>query len=226
MKRAKHGYLIVLKPNVFGERFGKRAVSAYRAYAGEGMWRAFAAFALENYRGTGRFPLEAGSRHVVELFEAAGGDVQGNKAARARFDEIIDWSEEDPDNNLFERLADAREVFGLLECPPQWEIIEVRRHDFAVGPATLGFDVACWSGHYSFIADTLVAPEWHPPAPGDCAEVAQEFSSLNQHLLFPRPEDAARFLAYYKSKSWAETEGREGDFCLIQVDQVPESPSD
>ena len=176
--------------------------------------------------GTGREPLEAQPPWFVELMEQDEGmDIQGNKAARGRFDEILDKSEDDYDNNLIERLVDAREIFRLLECPPQWEIIEVRRDDFAVGPATLGFDIGSWSGAYSIIADTIVTPSWHPPPTEDYAEVARQFSSLNQHLLFPRPEDAARFRAYYRSKSWAERPSV-GEFCIIQVDQVPESRSD
>ncbi|MCU0913800.1 MAG: hypothetical protein MUC88_04450 [Planctomycetes bacterium] len=163
---------------------------------------------------------------MVELFELAGCDFQGEKPARARFDEIIDKSDDDYDNNLIERLADARDIFGRLENPTHWEIIEVRRDDFHIGPATLGFDIGCWSGAYSIVADTILIPQWHPPAREDYAEVVRELSSLNEHLLFSRPEDAERYLAYYRSKSWAEKDVREGAFCLIQVDAVAQTESE
>lgn len=221
MTNAKHGYLIVLKPEIFLKRY--RASGLFAKYGDriQEMWRAFAAFPPENYRGTGRDCLEALPARMIELFESAGDDDQGNKEAREHFYEILDKSEEDYDNNLIERITDAREIFGLLECPDQWEIIEVRREDFAAGPATLGFDLGPWSGAYSLIADTIVDFAWHPAPARDYAEVARQLVSLNENLLFPRPQDAARFLAYHRSKSWAEKEGREGEFCIIQVDQVP-----
>lgn len=221
MMNAKHGYLIVLKPEIFLKRYRESGLFAKYGDRIKEKWRAFAAFPSKNYRGTGRDCLEALPARMIELFEAAGDDNQGNKEAREHFYEILDRSEDDYDNNLIERLPDAREIFSLLECPDQWEIIEVRREDFAVGPATLGFDVGPWSGVYSLIADTIVVFAWHPPPASDYAEVARQLASLNQYLLFPQPEDAARFLAYYRSKSWAEKEGHEGEFCIIQVDQVP-----
>jgi hypothetical protein len=231
MRNAKHGYLIVWKPEVRLKHYNPSLVSVEHANEIENevkeMRRAFAAFPPENYRGTGRYPLEAAPAWFVEVMKQDEGmDIQGNKEARGRFDEILDKSEDDYDNCLIECLADAREIFGLLECPQQWEIIEVRRDDFAVGPTTLGFDVGSWSGAYSILADTIVTPEWHPPPPEDYAEVARQLSSLNQHLLFPRPEDAARFRTYYRSKSWAEGQGREDPFCIIQVDHVAEDRSD
>jgi len=220
MRTAKHGYLIVLKPEVFsaGE---EKALATFAEYADKirEMQHAFASFVPANYRGTAREPLEAAPSDVVELFELDGCDFQGEKPARARFDEIIDKSD-DYDNNLIERLADARDIFGWLENADRWEIIEVRRDGFDVGPTTLGFDIGCWSGAYSIIADTILIPQWHPPAREDYAEVVRELSSLNEHLLFSRPEDAERYLAYYRSKSWAEKEGREGAFCIIQVDAI------
>ncbi|MGE5294175.1 MAG: hypothetical protein ACM3VT_05050 [Solirubrobacterales bacterium] len=112
-------------------------------------------------------------------------------------------------------------IHGLLDQLSSWEIIHVQRDEFLVSDATLGFDIGYWSGdHFSLIADTIVTPMWHPPAPEDWGELLGQLSRLNEHLLFARPEDAAAFRAWYISRPWAETEG---EFCIIQVDQV--SPS-
>ena len=226
MTNAKHGYLIVLKPEILLKRYMESRLFSEHGNRIKEMWRAFAAFPPEDYRGTARDCLEGLPARMIELFESAGDDNQGNKEARERLYEILDKSDEDYDSNLIKRLTDAREIFSLLEGPQQWEIIEVRREDFAVSTATLGFDVGPWSGVYSLIADTIVDFAWHPPPASDYAEVARQLASLNQHLLFPQPEDAARFLAYYRSKSWAEKEGRKEEFCIIQVDQVEENQSD
>ena len=81
----------------------------------------------------------------------------------------------------------------------------------------LGYDVMWYWGHYmSIISDTLVRPFWHPPDPSDLSELAAHARSLNEHVLFPAPEEAERFIAYYRTRPWAEAESPAG-FCVVQV---------
>ena len=46
---------------------------------------------------------------------------------------------------------------------------------------------------------------------------AAALTSLNESLLFDSPADASDFKIFYTSKSWAETEGYEGEFCVTRV---------
>ena len=193
------GYLIVKKPLVSLNRYESSCVAARNRDFLEQIRSAFACFPPEKYRGIARFPLDGCSwddPSEVEALEESGVDMRSN----------------------------ALDIHGLLDQPDSWEIIQVRRDEFQTGPATLGFDIGYWDGdHFSLIADTIVTPMWHPPIPEDFAELIHQLSGLNQHLLFSQPQDAEEFRAYYKSKTWAETEDEEGNFCVIQVDLVPPS---
>ena len=230
MKIVKNAYLIVMKPEVLLERYERSWILQNNAEVVKQMRRAFTCFPPGNYRGISRSPLEGDSWAdpvVVEAFESTGIDMHSDKEARTRLFEVLDRSEDDYDIHLIDRLVDAREIFRLLDHPEDREIIEIRRDNFEIGPATLGFDIGYWGcDHFSLIADSIVIPQWHPPVPEDYVEVARQFSALNQHLLFSRPDEAERFRTYYKSCPWAETEFDEGEFCIIQVDQVAERESD
>lgn len=222
------GYLIVMKPLVNFNRYERSCFSARNREFLDEMRSAFACFPPEKYRGIARFPLDGCSwddPSLVKAFEDSGIDMISNRAARARLDESLDKSDDlESDIFLVPHMEDALDIHGLLDQPESWEIIQVRRDEFQTGPTTLGFDIGYWGGdHFSLIADTIVTPMWHPPIPEDFAELIGQFSNLNQHLLFTRAEDAEGFRAYYKSKTWAETECGESDFCIIQVDLVPPS---
>jgi hypothetical protein len=224
------GYLIVKKPLVSLKRYESSCVAARNRDFLEQMRSAFARFPPEKYRGIARFPLDGCSWDdpaAVKALEDSGVDMRSNRNARARLDESLDKSDDLDDICLVPHIEDALHIHGLLDQPDSWEIIQIRRDEFQTGPTTLGFDIGYWGGdHFSIIADTIVTPMWHPPIPEDFAELIRQFSGLNQHLLFSRPQDAEEFRAYYRSKTWAETECGESDFfCIIQVDLVPPSPT-
>jgi hypothetical protein len=138
--------------------------------------------------------------------------------------EILGEPDEDVDSQIDEDLLpsveDAQNVLSLVDNPIQWEIIHVTKADDIPASNTLGYDIGYWGGdHFSLIADSIIAPHWHPPALDDLDELAQKLSCLNESLLFRSGEDARRFREYYKSKLWAATEVGE-EFCIICVDIV------
>jgi hypothetical protein len=148
--------------------------------------------------------------------------------ARYRFREIIGKPEDEYsplseiDYDLLGNLADAKDLHSLVDDPKEWEIIHVFRGESQISKGTLGFDIGYWgSNHFSLIGDTIVTPFFHSPPPEDFHELASSFSRLNEHLLFKSTEDAETFRRYYKSKSWAEEEFMEGEFCIIRIDEVP-----
>jgi hypothetical protein len=148
-----------------------------------------------------------------------------NKAARIKFREILGEGEQedaiDYDDCLLERLEHAQEVFSLLKDKQEWEIVHLMRGTIEQTERSFGFDIGYWGGdHFSVICDCVVMPTWHPPDPRDFDELAKALERLNNHLLFRSVADAEIFKAWYISRSWAESETYEGQFCLIRVDQV------
>ncbi|HPD45596.1 MAG TPA: hypothetical protein P5279_04825 [Anaerohalosphaeraceae bacterium] len=172
-----------------------------------------------------RAPLEAYfsfSEAEIAACRRRGFDPEADKAARMRLLEIVpETTPECCDDSFIDTHENAVEVYRLLDRSERWEIIRVRREVFAPGADTLGFDVGYWnSDHTSLIADSAVTPMWHPPAPEDWAETAEKLAGLNERLLFDGPAAAAEFLAWYRTKEWAETEGFEMEFGVVQVDAV------
>jgi len=219
------GYMIVLKSDILLERYAGEWAPQHNPEPLRALRGAFNQFDITSYRGVSREPLLAYpslEQKVLNLFEATGIDMKTDAEARRHFRVILgDLSEdENPeiDEYLISSLSDAREVLGLTDEPSRWEIIHVARGNAEPGSSFLGYDVGYWGGdHFSLIADTIVVPRWHPPVPDDFAEVAQALSCLNANLLFGSSADAAGFKAFYNSKPWAETEDREGEFCIIRV---------
>ena len=147
--------------------------------------------------------------------------------ARYRFREIIGKPEDEYsplseiDYDLLENLADAKDLHSLVDDPKKWEIIHVFQGEFQCSEDTLGFDIGYWgSNHFSLIGDTIVTPLFHNPPLEGLHDLASSFSRLNEHLLFRSTGDAETFRRYYKSKSWAEEEFAEGEFCIIRVDEA------
>jgi hypothetical protein len=218
------GYMIVLKSDILLERYAGEWAPQHNPEPLRALRSAFSQFDIAGYRGVSRKRLLAYpslEQKVLNLFEATGIDMKTDAEARRQFRVILgDLSEdENPeiDEYLISSLSDAREVLGLTDEPSRWEIIHVARGNAEPGSSFLGYDVGYWGGDFSLIADTIVVPRWHPPIPDDFAEVAQALSGLNVNLLFGSSADAAGFKAFYKSKLWAETEDREGEFCIIRV---------
>jgi hypothetical protein len=199
---------------------------------------AFAAFDPKRYRGIFReclFPYPSLNSKEIEEFQAncIWPNPLGKADARARyrFREIIGKpvDEYDPSSgksyDVLDNLADAKELYFLLDDPRRWEIIHVSRADSLDTENTLGYDIGHWNSlHFSLIGDTIVTPFWfhtfHTPPREDYVELTQEFSKLNEHLLFASINDAESFRSYYKSKSWAEEECIGDEFDIIRVDIV------
>ncbi len=109
----------------------------------------------------------------------------------------------------------AREVYSALAAPERYEIVELckapdRPRDL------LGFDIGYWGGgNYSILCDTAIWPEWHPAPPDSIAALSEAMGQLNRNALFPNPEQAERFLEWYRQQPWAESEPSE--FSIIAV---------
>ena len=222
------GFLIVLQPAVSLALYAASDMARRSAQALQELREALADFPPERYRGISRHPLMAYpslDSGIIRAFEETGCDMKSDATARRVFCEILGELDEDADaqidEDLLPTLADARSVLSLVDTPRRWEIIRVSRGEDADVPTLLGFDIGYWGGdHFSLIADTIVAPCWHPPALDDLAELRQALVGLNENLLFRSRDEAERFREYYKSKPWAETEDSVGEFCIIRVDGV------
>lgn len=213
MKRQR--YLIVLKQTVNIERFEHSDFVRGNQDLYLKLRQSFSRFDHKRYRGISREPLDG----YLSADEGKPDGVKVNRDARSRLSEIVSQTTpEYYDDCFIETIEDAESIYKMLDDQINWEIIGIRRDTFLNNPGTLGFDVGYWGGdHFSLIADTIVTPQWHPPDFEDSAELASQLSGLNEHLLFPTASAAAEFKAYYKSKSWAETEDKEGEFCIVQV---------
>jgi len=219
------GYLTVLKPELVIQQFEQRDnVKDYPEYYKK-LRNAFRSFDPLKYRGISRYPLEAYpslDQNELDYYAREGVDLYSDKNARMKLLEIVPETTPDfYDVSFIENCTDALEIFKLLDEPQKWEIIQVRRDTFEEIKHTLGFDIGYWSSdHFSLIADTIVIPMWHVPDEKDYAELEARLRHLNKNLLFKTPKQATDFKIYYKSKEWAETEDIEGEFCVIQVDEV------
>jgi len=225
------GYLIVMKPEPLIDRYEKMEhIMKYEKYY-KTFRVAFSGFNARNYRGVSRdrllSPIPFTERDEFEAFYLH--ERVENRAAITRWWELLINkvenedinSDEDDDGDLLPSIESALELYRLLDIPDQYEIIKVKRQDFEINSNTLGFDIGYWGGdHFSLIADTLVTPMFHPAPEEDYQELCQRLSALNPNILFNNPEDASEFRNWYKSKDWAETEDREDEFCIIQVDRT------
>jgi len=244
------GYMIVLKPEALIKMYDQHLVAqlassylrehheAFASYLYK-LRETFVAFDPKRYRGICReslFAYPSLDQKEIEEFQAKSnwfGVTFGEADARARyrFREIIGkpLDEYDPyplsgkSYDVLDNLADAKELYFLLDDPKRWEIIHVSLEGSLNSENTLGYDIGYWGeDHFSLIADTIVIPCWHPPPPEDFEEFVRVLHKLNEHLLFTCSNEAEDFLSYYRSKSWAEKEYGGGDeFYIIKVDKVP-----
>jgi hypothetical protein len=225
------GYLIVMKPGPLIDWYEKWGQFIKYEKEHKTFRTAFSGFNVRSYRGLWRHcligPIPFKERDELEAFYLH--ERVENRAAITTWWELLINkvenedinSDEDDDGDLLPSIELALEVYRLLDIPEQYEIIMVKRQDFETNPNTLGFDIGYWGGdHFSLIADTLVTPMFHPAPEEDYQELRQRLSALNPNILFDNPEDASEFRNWYKSKDWAETEDREDEFCIIQVDRT------
>ena len=175
------------------------------------------------YRGIGRFwlqPFPSLAPAIIEAFADTGVDMSTEAIARRRFRELLGETQFSPDfdDDLMKTETQAREIFSLLDDASRFELLLLRRGEFDPSARLLGYDIGYWGGdHYSLISDSFVAPSWHPPQPDAFQALAEQLRCLNHSLLFPSPEAARSFRSWYRTQDWAETEGHEDEFEIIQV---------
>lgn len=224
----KEGYRLVLKPEIALREFevGDWIIKYQKEY--RELRKAFARFDPKKYRGISRYSVEAYpsmDERAIQAFSSTGLDMDSNRKARIEMYKMLKdefGSNKKYSIDLLKTKESASAVFKLLDIPENYEIICTRRIDFIENTRILGFDIGYWGGdRFSLIADTIIMPTWHIPDEEDYVELAEKLSILNENLLFKAPGEAEYFRNYYKSKSWAETEGYEGQFCIIQVELVP-----
>jgi hypothetical protein len=117
-------------------------------------------------------------------------------------------------------LAQAEQLLRLVDRPEEYEVVRLSDHDVDDVPI-LGFDVGYWGGgNYSILCDSVIWPMWHSPVPEAFNHLVQHLACLNAHMLFPDHTSADRFLSFYVTQPWAETEDEPGEFSVIRIETV------
>lgn len=148
----------------------------------------------ENYRGIGRYALNADYDHKDPGWqwskERSGVDERLGTLA---LEEALGlekgvWREDDwlidgpwllPDMNA------ALHVRSFIEDMAAFELVEVARYPFRTARPSLGFDVGWWgSGNFSIVCDAVVWPLWHPPPAAAIPILVEGLSKLNEAVLF------------------------------------------
>lgn len=179
----------------------------------------------ENYRGIGRYPLNADYNYndpgwqwerertglAEELGVLAVEEALGMKPGVWPEDEwLIDkpW--------LLPDLPGAMHVRSFLEDAAAFDLIEVALYPFRTSRPSIGFDVGWWgSSNFSIICDAVVWPIWHPPPAEAVPALVDALSDLNDAVLFADPRAAERYREVYRTQAWAEDEPP--PFDLIEV---------
>ena len=234
------GFLIVEKQEiVYAKYLNFILPPAGRAYIQE-LRQTFPSINPLAYRGVYREPLEDGTEEDVDLLTDPAQVLPGRgwdastRQARLKMAEVLadkkeslEWNDYLDDEITFLRIEDARRIYDLLGNPNDHEIIMVRRHEYTLTPATLGFDIGYWGGdHYSIICDTFIRPQWHSSPEEEFHNLAPFASKLNRNVLFDDFEGAQEFLTYYRTTNWGEPDDRfdpeqgTSDYTIIQVDGV------
>ena len=224
--KQQEGYGIFWKPEKLVDWY-LHSLSRRPSPAIDRMLEVFPAEERAAYRGVFRrpiMPLSADGPFSDDMYR----NPTGMKAARMLFRDFLDVGRseqnEDHDKDLLDSIAEAQQVFALLDRESEFEICRLRREPFDVNGQTLGFDVGYWGGdHFSLIADSYVIPSWRPPPPHEAPEVAARLADLNSHLLFATGDEAAQYRDFYRRRGWGERERYPGEFEIIQIDFVPPS---
>lgn len=227
------GFLVVRTPLAWHAEFERHAQHMEFEHGwGEG-WAALRKDLREalphvnpvQYRGTDRTPMERWFESLDALLgknEIDERNLEAQRLIRSRLgpDPTTTWNVHFFDADVLPDADLAVEVRAAADDPAEWELISVTRLSDDVAPTTLGFDIGYWAGGYSIVCDSVIAPQWHPPPPEDFAELGERTQRLNAHLLFDTAEEAREFRAWYRTKSWAETEGYPDEFQVLRVDAV------
>jgi hypothetical protein len=181
---------------------------------------------VKSYRGISRYPIKAESYYndsIIKHMRDFEVEAMPASLKLGQLSNMDYWSKYNIviDVDITDSIAQAREVLSLLKNKKDYEIIHLSRTDYIKTDRTLGFDIGYWGGdHFSLICDCSVMPMYHSPEPEDFNELSIWLRMLNKHLLFETSDDAESFRKYYMTKQWAEKEEYEGEFCIIQVDEI------
>ena len=208
------GYLILQKPELIIKSYEERIASGNFGDKYKRFRNALSDFNPTNYLGISRLPLFGVPKELQSTYE----EIFEPEAQ----DYIAILEEQNlSDSDLIFEHDEAIKIFTKIIHKQCYDIVCVRNDFFKNNTNVLGFDIGYWDGdHFSLIADTIVIPTWHGPPEKDYDELANKLKSLNENLLFNTFKEADDFKKYYKTKSWAEIEDFEGEFCIIKVQKV------
>jgi hypothetical protein len=208
------GYLILQKPEELSRNFELEITERKIENYYKNLLDVFSSHNPNRYLGISREPLFGVPKNIQSEFE---------QILEPESQDYI-WHLEEQNlcsEGLIFEYDEAIKAFKKIKNKDSYDIICVRNNSFENDANILGFDVGYWDGdHFSLIADTIVIPRWHPAPEEDFIELSTKLKSLNENLLFNTYQEAEKFKKYYKTKSWAETEDIEGEFCVIQVQKV------
>jgi len=181
-----------------------------------------------SYRGIGRYPINADYDYDDPGWQWAKRErVAREELARLAVAEALGvegvgvpdepWLIDGP--WLLPDIDCALRVRSSLERPAEYELIEVALYRSRTNAPSLGFDVGYWaSGNFSIVCDTAVWPIWHAPPIEALGALRDPLGILNDAVLFPDVESAARFRDVYRAERWAEKEGT--TFEIVEVAEV------
>jgi hypothetical protein len=241
------GFLVVQRAPVFAARFLELCIRTspapdlYREELAR-LQQALPGIALDRYRGPARAPVDrwgpppdpqfwadlraeclADGRDVSWMEEAMRPHTFSNDRARRHMYERLGplpdgfWEPAKLVNtHLIREGSLAREVLSLTDRPEEHEVVGVALVKDRL-PATLGFDVAQWSGSpFSLIVDTMLAPEIGPSP--EVAELLPYARQVNGNMRFPTARQAQAFHDWYVALPYYE--GCPGPFAVVRVDGV------
>lgn len=221
------GYFIVLKPKYVVERFEKREIILQYLEEFTQFRNVYSSINPKSYKGISREVFgtyECFDKPNIRWYEQH--DITKCGLARLRMGEIQKdlsfdlWYGEVTDK-LLRNYDDVKDILSFMGDSSFFEVIFVRKTPFRINDNTLGFDIGYLeSDQFSIIADIAVIPQWHPSNPADDSDILTYFEDLNENVLFKNSESAHRFLEYYRTRPWAETEYYKDEFYVIQVDEV------
>lgn len=214
------GFLVVRSFSFLYRRFDKPVTIGRDVYAIPRTDRKAEASARQ-YRGIDREPLEAWSAEELELdYPYIPKPTEPEACLRMSALESKGLVQD----NFIATQADALEVFRRLRVPEEWDLIWAARVDRAhrppEGSVLLGYEATYFCrDHFSAVCDSMCFPRWH--GTDQAGELfASYFQLLNHAALFNSPEDAQRFLQFYRSTNWTET----GDYAIAEI-RAPATPA-
>jgi len=229
------GYLIVKKKNnVIDELSNILQAQSNSQYTNLGSNSFLGLFSRKIYKGIDRDRLMGFDEDVFTQSSAQ--DFLNTKNARVRMNKLLESKDDEAltnlqypdDENCFNKLSDATEVFDLLIEKSKYEIIKIRRVNFDISDKTLGFDVGYWGdGNFSAIWNGFYGYTVAVTSGKMLDKTATCLEKLNQNFLFDTEDDAIKYRNWYNSQPWAEEDipydFEESAFSIIQVDKIIDS---